>query len=59
MIWNFWTVMLLVGCALLVIYELYAAISRSTPTISGIVWFLSRRPAVPFFFGLLMGHFFL
>ena len=59
MVWSPWTVALLVGCALLIAYEVYAAVTRATPTISGIVWYLSRSPAVPFFFGLLMGHFFL
>lgn len=59
--WNWQTIMLAAGCVLLIVYEVLAALRTNdpVPTISGIVWFLSRRPAVPFFFGLLMGHFFL
>jgi len=32
--------------------------SRDGDTISEIIWYLSKRPLVPFLFGLLMGHFF-
>lgn len=62
MTWNLWTVLLAVGCVLLVVYEVVAAIRRKpdeTPTITGMVQHLSRRPAVPFFFGCLAGHLFL
>lgn len=57
------TFVLIAGVALLVIYEVYAAVSNGAHdplTISQIIWRASTRtPAVPFFFGLLMGHLFL
>lgn len=40
-------------------YELAALVnSTEGDTISEIVWEISRRPIVPFIFGLVMGHFF-
>lgn len=50
---------LLAGVVLLFVYECWAAATH-TPgdTISEIVWRASRRPIVPFAFGVLMGHLF-
>ena len=43
----------------LFIYEAVALINKAPgDTISEIFWHLSRRPLVPFLFGLLCGHFF-
>lgn len=43
----------------MLVYEAYALTNRvSGDTISEIIWDLSKRPLVPFAFGLLMGHFF-
>lgn len=43
----------------LVIYEAITLFNKSSgDTISEIIWYLSKRPLVPFLFGLLMGHFF-
>ena len=43
----------------LFIYEAYALIdTKPGDTTSEIVWAMSRRPLVPFLFGLLMGHLF-
>lgn len=55
------TVLLLAGLALVLIYEITAAIrdNDDLPTISQWVWHISaRNPIVPFLFGVLMGHFF-
>ena len=50
---------LIAGAILMIIYELWAAITKKAPTISQFVWDWSKRyPIVPFLFGLLMGHFF-
>lgn len=58
-----WAWVLLVGVILIVTYEVVAAVRNTDPdplTISQIIWDVSTRtPAVPFFFGLLMGHLFL
>lgn len=60
MTWNLWTMILAASCVLIVTYEIVAAArhSATTPTITGIVQFISRRPIVPFMIGLLMGHLF-
>lgn len=53
--------LLVIGLALVVTYEIYAAIrtSDSPPTISQIVWRVSaKNPIVPFLAGLLAGHLF-
>ena len=43
----------------LFIYEGYALINtKPGDTISEIIWAMSKRPLIPFLFGLLMGHFF-
>ena len=43
----------------LFLYEAVALLnSKSGDTISEIFWHLSRRPLVPFLFGLLTGHLF-
>lgn len=43
----------------LFIYEAYALLNRQPgDTISEIFWYLSKRPLVPFLFGLLCGHLF-
>ena len=40
-------------------YEIYALLdTKPDDTISEIVWAMSKRPLVPFLFGLLMGHLF-
>jgi len=50
---------LFIICLFLVAYEGVALINRPAgDTISEVVWYLSRRPIVPFLFGLLCGHFF-
>ena len=61
MIMTEWTWVLIVGVALTLVYEIYAAVHSddNVPTISQIVWKVSVRPVVPFAFGLLMGHLFL
>jgi hypothetical protein len=46
-------------CLSLGAYEVFALLNAKTgDTISEIFWHLSRRPLVPFLFGLLCGHFF-
>jgi hypothetical protein len=51
--------LVVVGIALIVIYEIYAVKSTASgDTISEVVWKLSKRPMVPFLFGVLCGHFF-
>ena len=48
-----------VGVALIVFYEIYAARTATRgDTISEVIWTLSKRPMVPFLFGVLCGHFF-
>jgi len=43
----------------LFIYEAWALTNKASgDTISEIFWYLSRRPIVPFLFGVLCGHFF-
>ena len=43
----------------LFLYEAITLFNKSSgDTISEIIWYLSKRPLVPFLFGLLMGHFF-
>ena len=43
----------------LFVYEGITLFNKSSgDTISEIIWYLSKRPLVPFLFGLLMGHFF-
>lgn len=45
--------------AALFVYEAIALVNaKPGDTISEIFWHLSRRPLVPFLFGLLCGHFF-
>lgn len=40
-------------------YEAYALVTPGgTDTISEIIWYLSKRPLIPFVLGFLMGHFF-
>lgn len=53
--WAFWT--LVVG---LLVYEVWTLWGTPAPDdhITAIVRRLSRRPLVPFAFGMLMGHFF-
>ena len=43
----------------LFVYEGIALLNgKSGDTISEIFWYYSRRPLVPFLFGMLCGHFF-
>lgn len=50
----------LVGLALLVIYEVWAAITHRAPTESEWIWRLTGdHPSIPFALGLLCGHLFL
>jgi hypothetical protein len=53
MIW-----LLILGLVLIVTYEVWA-IRRKEPgdTISEIFWKASKKPLVPFLFGVLAGHF--
>ena len=51
--------LLLAGVVLLFGYEFWAAANgKPGDTISEIVWRASKRPILPFAFGLLMGHLF-
>ncbi len=46
-------------CLAMLGYEAAALLNHKTgDTISEIFWALSRRPLVPFLFGVLCGHFF-
>lgn len=58
MTWVEW--LLIGGIIALFIYEILALVDHSvkTPSISELVWTASKRPLLPFAFGLLMGHFF-
>ena len=50
---------LLFGVALVVSYELWAAVTQRRPTISEYVWAVSKQhPSVPFALGFLCGHLF-
>ena len=54
------TWLLVSGTGALIVYELWAAFHAGGETISEILWTAaSHSNAVPFFFGLLMGHLFL
>ncbi len=51
--------LLVLGVVCLVVYEVWAAVTKRGPTISQLIWGLSRKsPIVPFLMGLLMGHLF-
>jgi hypothetical protein len=51
--------LLIGGVVALFVYEFWAAANKqSGDTISEIVWRASRKPILPFAFGVLMGHFF-
>lgn len=48
-----------IGLLLLLIYEIYAIkSSKKGDTISEGIWSASKRPIIPFIFGVVMGHFF-
>jgi hypothetical protein len=53
MIWIFATL-----CLGLIVYEFVALYRSRGETISEIFWRLSRRPLIPFAFGVLCGHLF-
>lgn len=48
-----------IGLGLLLVYEIWALKSDAPgDTISEVIWRVSKRPLLPFAFGILMGHFF-
>ncbi len=56
--WEPYAWIALLGVLLLVAYELYAVYTKQL-TLSQMVWRASaKHPAIPFGFGVLMGHFF-
>lgn len=58
-VWEVMTYVLLAGVTLILIYEIWAIKSEAKgDTISELIWRASKRPIVPFAFGLLMGHLF-
>ena len=46
----------IVGIALLLIYEVWAALTHRGLTLSQMVWAVLKHPVVPFVLGFLMGH---
>ena len=51
--------LLLISVIGIFVYEFWSAANhRPGDTISEIVWRASKKPILPFAFGLLMGHFF-
>jgi hypothetical protein len=52
--------LLWIGIGLVIVYEIWSMVNKAPEdTISQMVWrATTKRPVVPFLFGLLMGHFF-
>lgn len=56
---KFKTVWILaVVCAILIGWDVYAAMSTTEPTISALTLWFSKHPVVPFAAGVLGGHLF-
>ena len=52
-------IILIVLSVLVASYEVYALLdNKPGDTISEVVWYLSKRPLLPFLVGIVCGHFF-